>query len=497
MIIRDIVFRERPAYQDMYIRPFGADATGDIIRRMCRDTEEGTNFSPSALAGTAGRIIRPVSQHRGRAIIANGWGERRFMFMMRVEVRKTQGIYTILEIVGSTDHADAVNGIRGIKLPEDMCLYFNSITEVEQVYIRAPGQGREGWRTRIGSSNHLIIPQTMPDYSRDRSTVGTVTLRPHDIFRSSGQDVMQRAFDRNATRENFVDGRFGFGDRQLKMSSRLNDSSTRYMSRSVSALATAKEGTEYGSGFDIDHDASKVLSDARSQVREKSFNAWEPLAILSRDTNILEQGFITLGELQTMNEDYPWDEVKVFFLDKNVRDVSNSTGWGGKDNTTIAANIIARGLPSYMTFHQIGAIEFEANNLGYGGETVVLTSNAMSLFGADYDERALQSLEQRLMTELFVEMLPDEDCRFDLRVRADLNLDIHMTIQIGDEEEGHFTFPIFCDSMVPPVMSNNNDDVIGVAETITRIVDSFGTTNNEYRDEPIGLIDVNSKRANF
>ncbi|MCY1340022.1 hypothetical protein D9M68_19910 [compost metagenome] len=500
MKIINIVFRERPAYRDMQLRPFGADATDDLISKLCFDTNQGTDLTPAALSGTAGRIIRPVAESRGKAIIANGWDEKRYMFIMTVEVRRSQTIFTTLEISGYTDTAEVHNGLRGIKFPPEMALYFNSITEVEQMYDSTAVRGRGGWKTRVCSSNHVIIPQTMPDFSRERASPGTVTMRPNDIFRSSGSSIIQRSFDRKATKENFIDGRYGFADRQLRMSTRWNDSSTRYLNRSINALSTASNGEQFGDNFNssIDIDTTKVITDARRQVPEKNLVSWRPMADLSRETNILEQGFITYGELANMNPDFAWDDVKVYFLDLAAqRDLRSTTSWGGRDNSTVAANILARGLPSYMAFHQIGRIEFEANNTGFNGTPVIMVSNVMPLLGNVVDERALASLEQRLQTELFVEMLPWDDCRYDIRVSADLGVDVHIDMHLDDEDPADFVFPVFCDSLVSPVIANHNDDVTAMGETIAKIVDSFGSATNEYSDSIIETFNNPNTGYNF
>lgn len=496
MQILNIVFRERPAYQDMQLRPFGADATDDLIHRLCYDTAEGTDLTPAALSGTAGRIIRPVAESRGRAIIANGWNEKRYMFIMTVEVRRSRTVFSTLEISGYTDNAEVSNSLRGIKFPKEMAMYFNSITEVEQMYSNTNVQG-SGWRTRVCSSNHIIAPQTMPDFTRDRSSHGTVTMRPSDIFRSSGSSVIQRSFDRKATKENYVDGRYGFADRQLRMSTRWNDSSTRYLNRSINALSAATQGEQFGDNRNsLDIDSTKIITDARRQVPEKNLVSWTPMAELTQETNILEQGFITFGELQQLNPDFAWDDVKVYFLPKEAtRNNRDTSAWTGRDHTTVAANILARGLPSYMAFHQIGYIQFEANNTNFGGQPIIMVSNAMPLLGNTVDERALQALEQRLQTELFIEMLPWEDCRYDIHVTADLGVDVSIDIHLDDEDPGVFVFPVFCDSLVAPVVANNNDDVTAMGETIAKIVGKFGNAKSEFNDDVID--DATSVKSNY
>lgn len=482
MQVLNIIFRERAGYQDLYLRPFSMDATPEIIQRLRRDTDEGANLTPSALGGVAGQIIRPVSSARGRSIIANGWDEKRFMFIMRVSVRESRGVQTILEISGYTDHADVHQSVRGVSIPNDLCMYFNSITEISMMYMDVSG-GEAGWRTKISNSSHVIAPQTLPNFSRASPSTGMVTQRPTDIFRSDPKDVISTAFSRMAKDESYLDLRHGFPDRQIRLSSRMNDTASRYLHRSFSALATANEGIIYGEGHGLDRDSGQILRDARGAVPEKNLISWKPLAEIAQDSNIMDQGFITYGELVQMSPDYNWDDVKVYFtIPEKTRDFRSTTPWNGRDHTAVAAAQLASGLPSFLAFHQFAGVELEANNMSFGGETVILFSDVQTLFNTPVDERALSSLEHRLKTELFHEMLPWDDCPFDLRIRASLGCDIEISLRIADENPGDFIFPIFCDSLVPPVISNDQQDVVNMGEGLVGIADRFGDARGQVRE---------------
>lgn len=485
MQLINLVFRERPGYQDMPLRPYAANATGSLIDRLREDTNDGRDLTPAAISRTAGKIIRPQSNVDGDAIIAGGWGEKRFMFLATVLVRDTRTARSTLEISGYTDHVGAVETLRGIKLDPDMCLYFNSVTEMNQAYFNTPSGG-DGWRTSIASSNHIIGPQQLPDFTM--GTSGTMTMRPEDVFRVPPTTVLQNSFNRQVREESsFQDMRNTVTNRQPRLSSRLNDSSTRYLHRSIKALSTANQGIDYGSPFDLDRDPSELLKDARDQVRERTLSSIPIFADMARDTRILDQGFVTLGELQAMNEDFAWDDVKVFFLDPaTVRSYSDTTGWNGRDNTSIAAIQIARALPTYMTLHQIVYIEFDANNMSYAGEPTIMIPNALPMLGKSLSPAVLDSFEQRLITELFVDMLPWDDCMFDIRVKASLGSDITIDIQLAGEDPAEFVFPVFCDSLVAPVVVNHNDRIENMGSTLTSIVDQLGSDYADDYDTPTG-----------
>lgn len=478
MELIDIVFRERSGYNDMQLRPFYADATTDLIRQLDQDTDGGTDLTPAALSRTAGRIIRPSSNVHSDALIANGWAEKRFMFIMTVLVRESRGARSTIEITGHTDHADAANTLRGVRLPDDMCLYFNSVTEVNQAYMDTPSS--RGWCTQIAGSHHLIAPQTRPNFTRDRLSPGTMTMRPEDVFRNNPKHILQNSFSRLVEKESdFRDLRNSFTGDSLRLSNRWNDSSTRYLHRSIKALAVANEGEQYGSGLTLERDPGEILKDARKMVRERTLSQMPVFMDITRDTNILSQGFITYGELCAMNPDFPWEDVKVIFeRPETARNFAETTSrWDGRDNTTIAAIQIARALPTYMAFHHIAFIDFEANNMAYAGQPVVLIPEVLPMLGKAINQNALQAFEQRLITELFVDMLPWENCMFDIHVKAALSGDVIISIKLEGEDPGEFVFPVFCDSLVAPVVVDDNDCIDRMGKTLTNIVDSIGGQN--------------------
>lgn len=495
MELIDIVFRERSGFRDMQLRPFHADATQDLIRQLNDDTSGGADLTPSALSRTAGRIIRPLANVTTPALIANGWGEKRFMFIMSVQVRKSRGATSILEITGHTDNAESINSLRGVKLPEDLALYFNSITEINQTYVDRPGSGGS-WMTQIAGSHHVIGPQTLPNFSRDRLSPGTMTMRPEDVFHSNPKSILQNSFSRRVEQEtDFLDMRNSFTSRSLRLSNRWNDSSTRYLHRSLKALSTANNGEVYGDNLTLERDPGEVMKDARSQVRERTFSQIPVFSELNRDTAIMDQGFITYGELIRMNPDFPWSDVKVFFeRPETARNYAETTSaWDGRNNTSIAAVQIARALPTYMEFHHIAYVEFDANNTSYTGEPVILIPEVLPMMGQAINQQALQSFEQRLATELFVDMLPWEGCPFELWVKATLRGEVIINIKLGNEDPEEFAFPVFCDSLVAPVVVDDQRHIEDMSNTLVNIVESVG----DYDGEEASSLIVPSRNCSF
>lgn len=486
MELNKIQFRERPGYRELHLRPFNSNATREDVEILNEVTHGGERLEPSILSSVSGRIIKPSATTCGAVNIANGWNERRLMFAMEVILRRTRTAATLLEISGHTDYVGAIDrGTRDVALDREMRLYFNSITEIRHNYIDTPRAS--GWTSAVGQCVHVISPHVRPDFSVDRSTQGTMTMRPEDIFHSDPRDVLQKSFERQVQREgNYMDMRHSVGSQGLVLSDRRNDTTTHFLHRSLRALNTAhQQGVERGG---IEFDNSAVLRDARGQLRERTFVGFAPMADLARDSNIMSQGFVTLGELMDMNPDFDWNGVEVAFLPPELRhDYSGSTSdWRGRDHTTIAASHIARALPTYMNYHQIGLYRSQINNMGFGGEVSFLTDSCRALnIHDEIDRSRLDAFEQRLRTELFEEMLPWEGCMFDLSISAELGRDVFISLSLDGEPMAEFAFPLFADSMVAPVVVTDHNLITSMGSTISGIVDMFG--DRLARDNPLQL----------
>jgi hypothetical protein len=61
-------------------------------------------------------------------------------------------------------------------------------------------------------------------------------------------------------------------------------------------------------------------------------------------------------------------------------------------------------------------------------------------------------------------------------------------MHLDNEDPCDFVFPVFCDSLVSPVIANANDDVTAMGETIAKIVDRFGSASGEYSDSIVDTL---------
>src|SRR5690606_19121326 len=71
-------------YDDVYLRSYEMRVSGRNMNVLAEVTEGGRTFAHTALAGVAGKMLRPTTSASSIAPIVNGWNERRYRFMMEV-----------------------------------------------------------------------------------------------------------------------------------------------------------------------------------------------------------------------------------------------------------------------------------------------------------------------------------------------------------------------------------------------------------------------------
>jgi len=480
MQLLDMMLREMKEYDDVPIRSYTGNACPEHLDALEVATEGGRDLSASRLSGLAGRIIRPIADTDERAAIVNGWGEQKLMFAMKVMVRESRTSQQICLITGYTDHVGASNSLKGVLLDEKMCLYFNSVTRIHRGIIDTPRGQR--FSTSILKSNQIISKQSNPDFTLARGAQGSMTMRPEDIF---SRNTTNSVFAERARREGSMDLRGGYAMGTMKLSNRLNTSPTRYFERSIKALATADSGDGLIDEMQHERDTTKIFKDARGQVREDAITADPVFEELSQDTNIMHDGFITLGELMMMNEDFDFDSIPVYFHEKgtkkNIR--GEYTPWTGMDNETVATTMLVNALPMYLINHQLASIHFTATNMNTMGEMVVLADSAFPIEEGPNLRDIVPQFCQRLEREILLDILPYDDCPIDIEVDATTSGETYVKISLDGGQYEEFVFPTFLDSVVPPVITERQDNMDNMAATISSIAESLGHSLNHDDDD--------------
>lgn len=460
MKVKRIVFREMGEYNDMSLRPFNTNFDSVKINTLAEATEGGRHLTANTLAGLSIGMLQPSAKSHGVAPIASGWGEQRMMFLMEVEIQADPKSRITEVISGYTDYfgASALDS-RKVKLDERMRLYFNSTFHVRQL-MAFGGRGNE-WRGNIFDSAQVVTRQKVSDLSRFDG-VGTMTMRPEDVITRANVSEEYRDI---AGAAGFRDTRAEFDRRALKFSKRDNTQSAAYLSRTLSALRDSDDDDYLGTKESV------KLSAARGQVRERLISNDKVFEELAADTAIMNDGFVEWGELLAMNPNI--DEIAdVWFQDKRAGGIhrrGDSENWGGSDNETMAATIVANTIPAYLIDAMYAEIDFTCTNDTRGGVWETRVAKLIPFIPETDVQENYHHLIARIEHELMPEILFNKMMAVFVRVHSSLYGDTTIDIAFDSGEEARFVYPSFCDSVASPIITNSRDVIDTMAHDVTEI----------------------------
>lgn len=480
---------ESPGTVDNYIRPFEINYKRSFIDDVSNATDGGLRLTPHRLAGVAGGILTPTAAGVRAANIPNGWGSGRIMFAMVVELATREITRDYEYIVGFTDHpeySDTGNG--RISFDSNMRMYFNSITRVHLTESTLHAGGGRSWVPKINSHDQVLNRSALIGEGRRRGADNSrpATTRPCDLFRradsvnSFGGHMDE--FSNNGGNSINLTGSFSSA---LRSSTRLNNSATMNLSRSLKAYSAANSDPH--TAYLGDQDEGEVIRGATDAVEENVVNMDPVISMMKEQSNILSSGYITFGELMEMNPDFDEDRDLPFHSLKSRRKLRGFRGeetvsdWNGSDPETIAATIIAQSLPGIMINSMYSKVEnLILDSHARPGESKV-NCGLISPFMDGVDIRSNwtyfeDQCEFVLLRELTKDGLFDVTCTID----ANIDQDIYITISLDGGLDQQFRFPAFGDGFVAPVLATDVRQVELLAKSLVSL--AGGVSNSTIRD---------------
>lgn len=463
MHVLELMFREVGTYNDMPIRPYESNWSPRMQNELADATEGGTRLEPGAMARIASRILTPTSEHQGFARIASGWGEYRWMFIMKVEISRSTFSRTIEVITGYTDR-DGISKMSET-IDENMLLYFNNTFSERYNYVTG-ARGEQSWVGNVVSAHQVLGRRREADYSRPDGEIGTLTMRPEDVVK---RRLVPDDFRDIARSEGFRDMRPAFDRRSLKLSRHSNTMADRWLSSTMKALAGSNR-----TDFLDSSDSNQMLIDASDRLKEAQIHNNVVFEDLARDSRILEEGCVSWGELLSMNPDL--DRVTQVHSIKRGEPVhrrGQTEYWKGEDPATIAATIIANSLPVMLIENAYRAFDFSADNDNIDGKFVITPSYMQSAIAGQDIDRNYYRIEQMIETELMNDISHNGNIRIAMWCRCDISGDTHIGIRMGDEPEVEFVAPTFASSVTSPVLTDSEEHIDNVAQGIEDIFDAI------------------------
>ncbi len=482
--VKYFVMVQTGTYKEQFIRPFNVKATSQNVLDLEEATRGGMNLGVSAVQEIASSIVAPAANTEGVTAIENGWDSRRFRFIMVVEEThpfigssNTQRVF-----FGYTDHCDASFN----HLDPNMRIYFNSETVIANNIEQTP-MGPV-MKSHLVGANQIISPvDVTAGPTNIYQSASTHLIRPEDIFNLGQTEAVAQKLHStgiiNGPIDQSIDYRTLTGKgADYKYSRREDSSPVRFLSGTLSAYQHAVKEADAdhldgfnGTGFET------LLGEASSHSCNQKLSSNAFLSILRERCGYMENGYVTLADLQQCYPETSYDSVTKYSMDngQSIRKISyaeHSEVWGGADNLSIAASLIGQTVPSVMMDTLFRSISFSVTN-GSGPNQYHIDINpnmtkTMVTVARDMIQGNIIEFERRLKTDILNIISRGNQIPFRMVVSSDLAGETIIDISVGSENLTRFIAPTFSDALSAPVITRDMNLVKAISSDMIYLVKS-------------------------
>lgn len=477
---KELYFIPCGTYGQQWFKPLRTNSDDALINRLYHDTKGGTDLSIQAVSKTASSIIAPSNTTAGKADIINGWDQKRYRFILVIEVAVNEATYVQIA-TGYTDN----DCISGNNIDPDLRLYFNSIQSFTRSFQPSP----TGLKTVLipFDDTMLIKPSSVANdpmsmmmrantpLAHMRLNNDNQLLRPQDVFNrftfkmvTSGYSYPNNAVPNaasimtNPTINHSVseeDARSINGN-SVKPSNRRNGNSSNYVSTLLNSYKGAKSSTKDGDMYTI---ANMVVND--DSLLDKHIYENKALYEFSKVfRDYPRRGYISFKHLSILMPGLSF-VTKVFNLTniKKLRPLADHTtveSIASKTQEAYAATVMFNALPNLMGDSWLSQVSFFASNNYQNGKikiTWATNDAAKSLIQGitPYIDKFLY----RLTNEVLVGLCHCGALRFDMTVFADIYGDMTINVGFNNNPPEPYCLPFHCDSLFSSIIGRSTNDL--------------------------------------
>ena len=469
-------------YQPQSLRPYTTTVAGGfrdpgLINNIANITRGGQHITSQTFVGENTFLV-PDSNASFQAVINNGWGEQRRIFVIRLRVTDFSTSYDRF-LYGYTEYDGfTLDGL----VDENMIHVVNSHVDVTQRTLRnAYGHPYLAWE--VLKVNQLLKANI------DNNMYTNVAMRPEDVIRGSESCVMEDYFP------GLVDTRLNFSS-GIKFSQRENNSAGNYLARTINAFSKAHgitEGgtTEYGKprgyeGTGGYSDAVGFAQTASSICAEDTGDLDVLFAGLNVETNrnFLQQGTFTFSQLQRITPMLAPRVIPRTSSGPTFSHAADSEHWMGADNNTIGAITIAQSVPGILLSNLIPGAKITVTNqvagLREAGRRylthMVLYDTLVDMVKEDVAAKIEEStfaIESEIIDTITRNGLMDITLTIDCNCYQEIIIDI----AVGDQPMTRYVDAAFADALIAPTIAGDVGTLKNLGSDVKNLVSTIWEPN--------------------
>lgn len=481
------IFVESGTYQPMELRTYETQFNNDVVEKFNIATNGGVDIGKNALASVASDIITPCTAPSASLSIDEGWGTKRFTFMIEVRMPDTSltGSGTSVVLTGYTNYTDmSFNN----QFDPNMRLYFNSSSIVNELTTRL-ANGQVNKRRVLKDSSHLLgasVIQNINPYQQPNAvaqmthyptpTYGTGNqvfwMTPKSVVDEMGNQAHHQSMHGSST---VLDYRRVSNPLDVVRSRRDNAVTSSYLSGILSSVSN-----ESGKTLGTTDDELVALSEAAYSVKEMSTYSDPVITRMITMSDFMVTGYITWGQMNHifpgLNDRTLYTERKSATLTANIPtpEAGTTEHWRGLNFETQIANSISQLVPALMTSCLIGNLSFTFtnDNPSLSPEVQIFNGNAL------IDGVVLSSLTNRFIHRFINEVVPiitnQSRSLVTLLVHSNIGAETQINVSYENGPTVPYCAPTFCDAMYSPIitpfentLSNISSDLYTLANVIS------------------------------
>lgn len=475
---------------DMVSRSFNSHIDNLTLAQVGEQTRGGSMIQAANLAGIAGNIIMPGAQIDRLVTIANGWGNKRYRFVMHA-VPDVPGLPSTIQYIytGYTNLTGMVPVATGYDFAPDMQLFVNNRMVISSV---APNSLNTNGFYNVQNASHVIHPGTLGGIARPTFDPGNLaplqvpsTMRPTDLMHAL-----------NAQETSQLNARF-VGDMRsavtLGLSRRTNQLPSNYLATSLDSLHRAIHTEDPNVGQHGVYAAAAATS-TESGVYE------DPLIgmISMNRTGYAELGYVTWNEMKGVLPELVNRGVVQVINNKDVKkkDIYQSVAgdyqpWytqniqGGGINVdqsleAIVSTYLMQCVPAIAIQHLMSRVSLRATNMTPDGTIQVQVDPPVPLFGSlpqGYITQSVQNFVAALEVAVLRDMPINKNIPFNLAMHLDAFGDSHIQISINGQPPVPYCSPTYADASFTPIVTTNHTNLNNIANDVKFLASNLGVFN--------------------
>lgn len=520
-IIKFVMFETNGAI-DMPSRPYEVDlrdGVNGIINDLDHFTQGGTTINGATIARLSSGILVPSTRARDTKI-DGGWRERRIIFAMVVETETLDRYRDIRYISGYTDRSDyAIDSHGNVLFPEDMRLYFNSVTKITMTEIASRSTGGRSIKPTVRDNNLLLRKDSIRSdkYDADQrpgrnSIRNPLLLRPQDILRrKSSVNVLSSLLgDNSANRSINGVGQFV---RPTILSRRKNNNSAEYLATTIGKYVEARsmgEDDASNSGFIDQGQDNDYLSQASIIASEDIMSNDVLYDKINRASSMFDLGYVEWGELKRMAPDFDehrdlpfttW-KAREKAANRRYRDSSpdgrsytsgmvnyeNSASFYDTSVESMCSLMIAQAIPQILIDSMYSGIEgLTLTSHPQRGEPTVHMSMAFPFVNGIPVEYGFNYLKSQMANVVLPNVTKNGSISIEAIVNASIDQDIEVWISVDGGPEEYRAYPVWAESLIPPLVTDDVSDLESISSNVAGLLEDFAVVMESKSNRHIEL----------